>query len=92
MIAASQIKGARAMLGLSQRELAELASVGLATVQRLELSAEIRGAAETIWKIQTALEAAGVEFIPPDDTKGPGVRLKHSQHGEPQRKGRRGRR
>ena len=79
MIAASQIKGARAMLGLSQRELAELASVGLATVQRLELSAEIRGAAETIWKIQTALEAAGVEFIPPDDTKGPGVRLKQRQ-------------
>jgi len=76
MIAASQIKGARAMLGLSQRELAELASVGLATVQRIELTADIRGAAETIWKIQTALEQAGVEFIPADDTKGPGVRLK----------------
>jgi transcriptional regulator with XRE-family HTH domain len=79
MIAASQIKGARAMLGLSQRELAELASVGLATVQRIELTAEVRGAAETIWKIQTALEKAGVEFIPADDTKGPGVRLKQRQ-------------
>jgi len=77
MIAASQIKGARAMLGLSQRELAELASVGLATVQRIELAAGVRGAAETIWKIQTALEQGGVEFIPADDTKGPGVRLKH---------------
>lgn len=81
MIAASQIKGARAMLGLSQRELASLASVGLATVQRIELTAEIRGAAETIWKIQTALEEAGVEFIPEDDTKGPGVRLKHKTRG-----------
>ena len=82
MIAASQIKGARAMLGLSQRELASLASVGLATVQRIELTAEIRGAAETMWKIQTALEAAGVEFIPADDTKGPGVRLKHTRRGK----------
>jgi len=76
VITASQIKGARAMLGLSQRDLAELASVGLATVQRIELTAEIRGSAETIWKIQTALENAGVRFIPADDTEGPGVRLK----------------
>ena len=79
MITASQIKGARAMLGLSQRELAELASVGLATVQRVELATEIRGAAETIWKIQIALEQAGVEFIPADHRKGPGVRLKEKR-------------
>jgi transcriptional regulator with XRE-family HTH domain len=79
VITASQIKGARAMLGLSQRDLAELASVGLATVQRIELTAEIRGSAETIWKIQTALENAGVRFIPADDTEGPGVRLKKRQ-------------
>ena len=77
MITASQVKGARAMLGLSQRELAVLAGVGLATVQRLELTAGVRGAAETLWKIQTALEESGVEFIPADETKGPGVRLKH---------------
>ncbi len=77
MITPSQVKGARAMLGLSQRELAVLAGVGLATVQRLELTARVRGAAETLWKIQTALEEAGVEFIPADETKGPGVRLKH---------------
>jgi len=79
VITASQIKGARAMLGLSQRDLAELASVGIATVQRIELTAEIRGSAETIWKIQTALENAGVRFIPADDTEGPGVRLKKRQ-------------
>jgi transcriptional regulator with XRE-family HTH domain len=77
MIAASQIKAARALLGLSQRDLAALASVGLATVQRIELATDLRGAADTHWKIQTALEEAGVEFIPPDDTKGPGLRLKH---------------
>jgi transcriptional regulator with XRE-family HTH domain len=85
MITAPQIKGARAMLGLSQRELAELASVGLATVQRIELTAEIRGAAETIWKIQKALEAAGVEFIPGDEQRGPGVRLKEPAKAKPKR-------
>jgi len=79
MIAASQIKAARALLGLSQRELAALASVGLATVQRMEMASEFRGAADTYWKIQTALEEAGVEFIPADDAKGPGVRLKQRQ-------------
>jgi hypothetical protein len=29
-------------------------------------------------EIRTALEKAGVEFIPEDDLKGPGVRLKES--------------
>jgi hypothetical protein len=29
-------------------------------------------------KIQVALEKAGVEFVPEDDLKGPGVRLKES--------------
>jgi len=45
-------------------------------IKRLEASPQIRGAAETVWKIQVALEEAGVEFIPSDDHKGPGVRLK----------------
>ena len=42
----------------------------------LKLATEVRGAAETVWKLQTALEKAGVEFIPADEHKGPGVRLK----------------
>ena len=77
MIEAAQIKAARALLGIGQVELSELAGVGLTTLKRLELSDEITGSARTLWKIQTALEAAGVEFIPPDDEKGPGLRLKH---------------
>ena len=79
MITASQIRAARALVGLSQRDLASLARLGLATVKRIEASTELRGAADTYWKIQTALEEAGVEFIPADDTKGPGVRLKQRQ-------------
>jgi transcriptional regulator with XRE-family HTH domain len=76
MVVPSQIKAARALLGLSQGELAELAAIGAATVKRIEATQEIRGSADTFWKIQTALEKAGVEFIPADEMKGPGVRLK----------------
>jgi transcriptional regulator with XRE-family HTH domain len=79
MVEAAQIRAARALLALSQADLSDLASVSTTTIKRLEGATEIRGAAETIWKIQKALEAAGVEFIPEDETKGPGVRLKQSQ-------------
>jgi transcriptional regulator with XRE-family HTH domain len=77
MVKAAQIRAARALLGLGQVELAELAELGINTVKRVELSEEVTGSARTLWKIQTALESAGVEFIPADETKGPGVRLKH---------------
>jgi transcriptional regulator with XRE-family HTH domain len=76
MITAAQVKAARALLGLSQSELAEKTGLGIATVKRLELSTELRGAATTLWKVQTALEEAGVEFLPASDESGPGVRLK----------------
>ena len=76
MIDAAQIRAARALMNMSQADLAEIATLHVATVRRLEASPEIRGSAETVWKIQTALEKAGVEFIPADEMKGPGVRLK----------------
>ena len=37
MIEAAQIKAARALLGIGQVELSELAGVGLTTLKRLEL-------------------------------------------------------
>jgi transcriptional regulator with XRE-family HTH domain len=76
MITAAQIKAARALLGLGQLEVAKLAEVGISTFKRLELATEISGSARTLWKIQTALEAAGIEFISAEGGKGPGVRLK----------------
>ena len=76
MITNAQVKAARALLGLSQGELAEIADLGIATVKRLEIATELRGAATTMWKIQAALEDAGVEFIPAEAGRGPGVRLK----------------
>jgi transcriptional regulator with XRE-family HTH domain len=82
MIDPGQIKAARGLLNLSQVELARRASVHVATIRRIEAAAEIRGAADTFWKIQTALEQAGVEFIPGDESKGPGVRLRRSDKGK----------
>lgn len=66
-----------------------MAKIGVATVKRIEAAAEIRGAADTFWKIQTALEQAGVEFIPEDESKGPGVRLRRSDKGKVGRRPRR---
>ena len=86
MIVAAQIRAARALLGLSQTELSELADVGIATVKRIELAVEISGAARTLWKLETALEKAGVEFILEDDVNGPGVRLRESTRAKARRK------
>ena len=86
LIDAAQIRASRALLDISQSELSRLASVSATTIKRLEGSSEIRGAAETVWKIQVALEKAGVEFIPQDDFKGPGVRLRESTRSKARRK------
>lgn len=81
MIYPEQIRAARALLGLSQTELSELAGVGVATVKRIEVATgEIRGAAQTIWKIQMALEKAGVSFVYADENEGAGVRLRATQY------------
>jgi transcriptional regulator with XRE-family HTH domain len=63
---------ARAALRLSVRDLAKIADVSAMTVTRLE-NARSGGYAETLRKIQEALEKAGVEFM---DGDSPGVRLK----------------
>jgi hypothetical protein len=74
-----RLRPAAVPLLFRSENVARLAHVSLASVKRLETATEIRGSADTYWKIQTALEEAGVEFIPADDTKGPGVRLKKRQ-------------
>jgi transcriptional regulator with XRE-family HTH domain len=83
MIDAAQIRAARALLNMGQTDLARIASVHVATIRRLEAATEVRGAAESIWKIQKALEAAGIEFISEEAGRGPGVRLKHARESRP---------
>ena len=63
---------ARGALHITVRELAGMADVTAMTITRLE-NGHSGGYAETIRKIQAALEKAGVEFL---DGDSPGVRLK----------------
>ena len=76
MIYPCQIRAARALIGMSQQELAARSSVGLATIKRIEaVGSEITGTAKTLVKIQKALEASGIRFIDEADGGGPGLRL-----------------
>ncbi|MBS0575631.1 MAG: helix-turn-helix domain-containing protein [Proteobacteria bacterium] len=82
MISSAQMRAARALLGIDQRELARLAGVSLPTVQRMEASnGVVRGVVGTLTKVVNALEAAGIELIGNDQAsqgRGRGVRLKDS--------------
>jgi len=89
MLDPAQIRAARGLLDMTQTELAHLAGTSAATIKRIESASVIRGTAESLLKIQAALEKAGVEFIPVDDLKGPGVRLKESTRSKAQRKSKR---
>jgi len=80
MITAAQLRAARALLGIDQRKLAEMAGVSLPTIQRMEASqGNVRGVVETLTKIVEALDASGIELIgndQPSQGRGRGVRLK----------------
>lgn len=66
-------RAARALLDISQPELAELAGVGLSTVYDFEK--ERRSvSARSVSVMKVALENAGIQFIP--ENGGVGVRLR----------------
>ncbi len=80
MITSAQLRGARALLGIDQRKLAELAGLSLPTIQRMEASdGVIRGNVDSLTKLVSALNAAGVELIADgvvSHSGGRGIRLK----------------
>ena len=77
MIFPLQISAARVLLGMSQIELAQRASVGIGTIKRIEAERDqLAGTMRTIAKIQRALEGAGIVFIEQNGAQGPGVRLR----------------
>lgn len=86
MITAQQMRAARALLGIDQKELARLAGLSLPTIQRMEASTgHVRGVVETLVKVITALERAGIEIIgenAPSGGIGRGVRLRDTAAGE----------
>ena len=79
MITGAQMRAARAMLGVDQRELARLSSLSLPTVQRMEASdGVVRGNVDSLMKLVGALHEAGIELIGDNATSsqgGRGVRL-----------------
>ena len=83
MITAAQMRAARALLGIDQKTLAELAGVSVPTIQRMEASqGNVRGMVESLTKVVEALNLAGIELIGEGGQSmsgGRGVRLRESQ-------------
>ena len=83
MISAVQLRAARALAGIDQRQLAEKSGLSVPTIQRMEASeGVIRGNVDSLMRVIGALDKAGVELIGEDapSTKGGrGVRLKESR-------------
>ena len=83
MITAAQMRAGRALLGIDQQTLADLAGVSLPTIQRMEASeGNVRGVVDTLTKVVTAFDRAGVELIAegaPSTGDGRGVRFKSSR-------------
>jgi transcriptional regulator with XRE-family HTH domain len=74
MISGAQVRGARALLGWTAKELARKANVGISTVQRIENAAGPPNVqVSNLASIQSTLEAAGIEFINGD---APGIRMR----------------
>lgn len=80
MITAPQLRAARALLGIDQQKLADLADVSLPTIQRMEASPDnVRGIVSSLVKVLEALDRAGLEVIgegAPSSGRGRGVRFK----------------
>ena len=80
VISSAQMRAARALLGIDQRRLAELAGLSLPTIQRMEASeGVIRGNVDSLMKLVGALDAAGITLIAEGAVStagGRGVRLK----------------
>lgn len=70
-----QCRAARALVGMSQAELAKRSGRGLSTIQDFELERRSTVSADAIEDMRSVLTKHGVEFIAQTKDKGPGVRL-----------------
>ena len=80
MITAAQLRAARVLLGIDQRQLAELSGLSVPTIQRMEASETmVRGNVDSLVKLIAAFDAAGIEMIDEgaaSTAQGRGVRLR----------------
>ena len=73
-----QCRAARGLLRMKQGDLCARAGVAIMSMSDFE-SGKTRPYQQTLESIQAALEAAGVEFLDPDNNGGPGVRLREAE-------------
>ncbi|HEY2033899.1 MAG TPA: helix-turn-helix transcriptional regulator [Rhizomicrobium sp.] len=80
MITAAQLRAARALAGIDQRDLAERCGLSVPTIQRMEASdGVIRGNVDSLMKLIGGLDNIGIMLIGDDTVSGEGgrgVRLK----------------
>lgn len=71
----NQLKAARALIGIEQKEVADLAGVNVNTIRSMEAAGAgpIAGRAQNVQAVQRVLEARGVEFL---NHGRPGVQLR----------------
>ena len=74
------MRAARALLGIDQRQMADISGLSVPTIQRMEASdGVVRGNVDSLMKLISALEDAGIELIAPGAMSaagGRGVRLR----------------
>lgn len=75
----AQIRAGRALIGLTQDDLASASGLPKRTIARIEL-AEVTPRQSTLSAIRSALETAGIEFIE-ENGGGAGVRLRKDENG-----------
>jgi Helix-turn-helix len=81
MISGAQIRAARALLGISAAELAEISGIGHRTLQRFEAVDGIPDARTALLRqLASVLESKGIVFQG-DPIRSPGVQLRRSLDG-----------
>jgi transcriptional regulator with XRE-family HTH domain len=64
MITAAQLRAARALAGIDQRQLAKRSGLSVPTIQRMEASdGVIRGNVDSLMKLIDALQSSGIVLI-----------------------------
>ncbi|MBB4570471.1 helix-turn-helix domain-containing protein [Rhizobium leucaenae] len=78
MITSAQLRGARAMLGLTTETLAAESNLSVTTIETLERDVSSADA-KALVAARAALEARGISFLASgsDDAGGAGIRFKH---------------
>ena len=74
----NQLKAARALAGVEQKDVAEASGVHVNTIRSMEAAGAgaIAGRAQNVQAVQRALEEQGIEFL---NHGQPGVRLRSSK-------------